>query len=223
MEDLENQSTWTSWSFSCFWPITFVEPEILIKCYGSDFKLDISFLSWLVSKLSESPIFWPWVEENRNLSELHSLWVSARLIWVSSNHFEWAPAKFGWAPTDRVRMCIYFIFWITFLFYSPFFWVPSLILPEMTGQSLGRSRVWQAARFHKYTVLLQAALSRCECTHGDNGNDGPRGNSYIDGTCCWYRYGTVWLIISICKWQMASVGNRQSSSVKFQVCIPLKI
>ena len=72
MENLENQSSSTFWSYSCFWPTIIVELEILIKYCGSDFETDISFLSWLLSKLSESPIFWPWVEENRNLSGHHS-------------------------------------------------------------------------------------------------------------------------------------------------------
>ena len=72
MENLENQSSSTFWSYSCFWPTIIVELGILIKYCGSDFETDISFLSWLLSKLSESPIFWPWVEENRNLSGRHS-------------------------------------------------------------------------------------------------------------------------------------------------------
>ena len=180
MENLENQSTWTSWSFSCFWPITFVEPEILSKCYGSDFKLDISFLSWLVSKLSESPIFWPWVEENRNLSELHSLSVSSRLIWVSSTQFEWAPAKFQWAPTHWVRLCIYFIFWITFLI-LPFSGSPLLLYSPRNDRSLGRSRVWQAAGFH--TLLLWAASAPT----GTTSTMGPRHGVQLR---YWYPYGS---------------------------------
>ena len=181
MENLENQSTWTSWSFSCFWPITFVEPEILIKCYGSDFKLDISFLSWLVSKLSESPIFWPWVEENRNLSELHSLWVSARLIWESSTQFEWAPAKFEWAPTHWVRMCVYryFIFWIpgiTFLILpfpgSPLLFTFSQKWHDVTVVPVGSDK----------TLLLRAAPRWEVRAHPHGGKTtammGPTGNIY---------------------------------------------
>ena len=57
MENLENQSSSTIWSYSCFWPTIIVELGILIKYCGSDFESDISFLSWLLSKLSESPIF----------------------------------------------------------------------------------------------------------------------------------------------------------------------
>ena len=57
MENLENQSSSTFRSYSCFWPTIIVQLGILIKYCGSDFETDISFLSWLLLKLSESPIF----------------------------------------------------------------------------------------------------------------------------------------------------------------------
>ena len=98
MENLENQSSSTFRSYSCFWPTIIVQLGILIKYCGSDFETDISFLSWLLSKLSESPIFWPWVEENRNLSGHHS---------KPTQLSEWWTAAHSHSPSRSLTDCWY--------------------------------------------------------------------------------------------------------------------
>ena len=96
MENLENQSTWTSWPFSCFWSITFVELEILVKCgvelIGPKVEWEPDFFGheWRKIEIWVGSTHFEWAPPI--LSGLLPVWVSARLIWVS-------------ASVRRVKMC----------------------------------------------------------------------------------------------------------------------